>query len=60
MKILKDFIFMPMRIMGRLIIGSTGFALMGGGLLAMDLFGLAIVGVPVFLVGLLLLVKAIF
>ena len=60
MKFLKDFIFMPMRIMGRLIIGSAGFALMGGGLLTMDLFGLAVVGIPMFLVGLLLLVKSIF
>ena len=60
MKFLKDFVFMPMRIMSRIILGSVGFMLMGGGLLLMDPLGIAVAGVPLFLIGLLLLVKSIF
>ena len=48
------------RIAGRITIGVTGFVLMGGGLLLMEPLHILYVGIPVFLVGLLLLVKAIF
>jgi len=48
------------RIAGRITIGITGFVLMGGGLLLMEPLHILYIGIPVFLVGLLLLVKAIF
>jgi hypothetical protein len=48
------------RIAGRITIGVTGFVLMGAGLLLMEPLHILYVGIPVFLVGLLLLVKAIF
>ncbi|HXG61491.1 MAG TPA: hypothetical protein VNO22_08960 [Planctomycetota bacterium] len=48
------------RILGRVTIGAAGFVLMGAGLLLMEPFHLLWLGLPVFLVGLLLLVKAIF
>jgi hypothetical protein len=48
------------RIAGRITIGITGFVLMGGGLLLLSPLGLWWAGVPLLLVGLLLLVKAIF
>jgi hypothetical protein len=48
------------RIAGRITIGITGFVLMGAGLLLMEPLHILYVGIPIFLVGLLLLVKAIF
>ncbi|MHC4606874.1 MAG: hypothetical protein ACYTAF_08035 [Planctomycetota bacterium] len=60
MKVVKDFILMPMKIAGRFTIGSLGFLLMGGGLLLIDPVGLLVAGIPIFLMGLLLLVKALF
>jgi hypothetical protein len=48
------------RIAGRITIGATGFVLMGGGLLLIEPLHVLYIGIPVFLVGLLLLVKAIF
>lgn len=48
------------RIAGRITIGITGFVLMGGGLLLIEPLQILYIGIPVFLVGLLLLVKAIF
>lgn len=48
------------RILGRVTIGAAGFVLMGAGLLIMEPFGILWLGIPLFLVGLLLLVKAIF
>jgi hypothetical protein len=48
------------RIVGRVAIGSLGFVLMGGGLLLISPLDRAWLGVPLFLLGLLLLVKAIF
>jgi hypothetical protein len=48
------------RIAGRITIGVTGFVLMGGGLLLIEPLHVLYIGIPVFLVGLLLLVKAIF
>jgi hypothetical protein len=48
------------RIAGRITIGSVGFVLMGGGLLLMEPLRILYLGIPIFLVGLLLLVKAIF
>jgi hypothetical protein len=48
------------RIAGRITIGIVGFLIMGGGLLLIEPFGIYYVGIPLLLVGLLLLVKAIF
>jgi len=48
------------RIAGRITIGSVGFVLMGGGLLLIEQLHILYIGIPVFLIGLLLLVKAIF
>lgn len=48
------------RITGRITIGILGFAIMGGGLLCISPLGLWYVGAPLLIVGLLLLVKAIF
>ena len=63
----RDFLAFPfraagagVRIAGRITIGITGFLLMGGGLVLMEPFGIFYIGIPIFLVGLLLLVKAIF
>ena len=64
---LKDFFAAPfraagaiVRIAGRITIGVTGFVLMGAGLLLCSPLQLWWAGIPVILVGLLLLVKAIF
>ncbi len=64
---LKDVLASPfrwagalVRILGRVTIGAAGFVLMGAGLLIMEPFGILWLGIPLFLVGLLLLVKAIF
>jgi len=59
-KKIKDLLFLPMRIAGRITVGAVGFVLMGGGLFLMDPMGLAIAGIPLFLVGFVLLLKAIF
>ncbi len=48
------------RIAGRITIGVVGFAFMGGGLLCISPLGLWYVGLPLLVVGLLLLVRAIF
>ena len=48
------------RIAGRITIGSVGFVLMGAGLLCVSPLQIWWAGVPLLLVGLLLLVKAIF
>ena len=48
------------RVAGRITIGSLGFVLMGAGLLLISPLGLWWAGLPLFLIGLLLLVKAIF
>ncbi len=63
----RDFLAFPfraagagVRIAGRITIGITGFVLMGGGLLLMEPLHVLYLGIPVFLVGMLLLVKAIF
>jgi hypothetical protein len=48
------------RIAGRITIGVTGFVLMGGGLLLIEPLHVLYIGIPVFLVGLLLLIKSIF
>ncbi len=63
----KDWLAFPLRaagalvrIAGRVSIGATGFVLMGGGLLLVEPLGILYLGIPIFLIGLLLLVKAIF
>lgn len=63
----KDWVALPwrvatagVRIAGRITIGITGFVLMGGGLLLIEPLHILYIGIPLFLVGLLLLVKAIF
>ncbi len=63
----KDWLAFPftaagamVRIMGRITIGITGFVLMGGGLLLMEPLHILYLGIPLFVIGLLLLVKAIF
>jgi hypothetical protein len=48
------------RIAGRITIGSLGFVLMGGGLLLIEPLHILYIGIPLFLIGLLLLIKAIF
>jgi hypothetical protein len=64
---LKDILASPfrwagalVRILGRVTIGAAGFVLMGAGLLLLEPFQILWLGIPIFLVGLLLLVKAIF
>jgi hypothetical protein len=48
------------RIAGRISVGAAGFLLMGGGLLLIDPIGIFYLGLPLFIVGLVLLVKAVF
>jgi hypothetical protein len=48
------------RIAGRIGVGAAGFLLMGGGLLLIDPLGILYLGLPLFIVGLVLLVKAVF
>jgi hypothetical protein len=67
METLKNLLAFPMRaagalikIGGRITIGATGFVMMGGALLVIDFLHLWVAGIPLFLIGLLLLVKAIF
>lgn len=48
------------RIAGRITIGITGFVIMAGGLVLIEPLGILYIGIPLLLVGLLLLVKAIF
>lgn len=64
---LKDILASPfrwagalVRILGRVTIGAAGFVLMGAGLLLLEPFQILWLGIPIFLVGLLLLAKAIF
>ena len=60
MKWLTDFVFLPLRAAGRIMIGSAGFLIMGGGLFLLDVIALPIVGIPIFILGFLLLLKAVF
>ena len=48
------------RMAGRITIGSVGFVMMGAGLLCVSPLQIWWAGIPLLLVGLLLLVKAIF
>jgi hypothetical protein len=48
------------RIAGRITIGITGLVIMAGGLLLISPLGIHYVGIPLLIIGLLLLVKAIF
>jgi len=64
---IKDALTFPMRmagailrIGGRLTVGSVGLVLMGAGLLLVSPFGMAYLGIPLFLAGLLLLARAVF
>ena len=57
---MTDVQFVPMKGVERIAIGSVGILLMAGGMLAWDVFDTAILGVPLLIVGLLLLVRAIF
>jgi len=64
---LKDALSFPLRaagallrIGGRIAVGSAGFLLMGAGLLLMSPFGMTWLGIPLLLVGLLLLARAVF
>jgi hypothetical protein len=64
---LRDWISAPFRVFSlgariglRITVGIAGFALMGVGLLLIRPFGLPAAGIPVFVVGLLLTLKAIF
>jgi hypothetical protein len=45
---------------GRFTVGAAGFLLMGGGLLLIEPLGILYLGIPLFLAGFLLLVKAVF
>ena len=67
MEILKKILLFPfvatgtiVKVTGRIACGAVGFVLMGGGLLLIEPLHLAPFGIPVFLVGLLLLIRAIF
>lgn len=67
MERLKDVLSVPfrlagafLRIAGRIAVGSTGFVLMGGGLLLISPLGMPYLGIPLFLAGLLLLARAVF
>lgn len=67
MEALKNFLAAPFRaagafvkIAGRITLGVIGFVVMGAGGLLIDPVGSLVFGIPVFLVGLLLLVRAIF
>ena len=60
MKRITDVLFVPMKIAGRIAIGSAGILLMAGGMLAWDVLETTVLGVPLLIVGLLLLVRAIF
>ena len=67
METLKNVLLFPFRaaaalarIAGRITVGILGFVLMGGGLLLIEPIHRPYIGAPLFLVGLLLLVKSIF
>ena len=67
MEKLRDFFFFPFkaagafaRITGRITIGIVGCLLAGGGIFLMSPVGLWWLGVPVLLVGLLLMARAVF
>ncbi len=67
METLRKVLGMPFRaagafvkIAGRIAVGATGFVLMGAGLLLIEPLGILYLGLPVVLVGFLLIVKAIF
>ncbi len=49
-----------LRIGGRITVGSVGFVLMGAGLLLISPLHMPYAGIPLFLVGLLLLARAVF
>lgn len=49
-----------MKVLGRMVLGVVGFALMSGGLLLMDPFGQVVIGLPLVLVGLVCVIRAIF
>ena len=56
----RTYFFMPMQIAGRITIGSVGFVLMAGGLIILDLLAFPLLGIPIFITGLLLVIRAIF
>lgn len=67
METLKNILTFParaagalIRIAGRITIGATGFVLMGTGLLLIEPLGILYFGIPLLVIGLLLLVKSIF
>ncbi|MBI2931057.1 MAG: hypothetical protein HYY16_05350 [Planctomycetes bacterium] len=49
-----------MKVVGRVTMGAVGFLLMGAGLLLIEPLGIPVAGIPLFLVGLVLTVRAIF
>lgn len=48
------------RITGRIVAGAAGFVMMGGGLFLTDPLHLPAVGIPLFVIGLLLTLRAVF
>lgn len=63
----RDILLAPLRVagalvkaLGRIAIGIVGFVIMGVGLLLISPLNLPLAGVPVFVVGLILTVRAIF
>lgn len=67
METLKKILLFPftaagtfVRIAGRITAGVAGFVLMGAGLALLDMLGLPAVGVPIFVLGFLLTLRAVF
>lgn len=67
MDVLKKILLFPftfagtiVSIAGRITAGIVGFLLMGAGLCLIDLVNLPIAGIPVFVIGLLLAIRAVF
>jgi hypothetical protein len=55
-----DLATLVVRIAGRITAGVVGFVLMGGGLFLIEPLHLAAVGIPLFILGLLLTLRAVF
>ena len=57
---ITDLLGAPFKIGLRITVGIVGFLLMGLGLLLIEPLGILIGGIPLFIIGLLLLIKSIF
>lgn len=60
MRWVRNLIFVPLQIAGRITLGVTGFTLLGSGLFLTDILALGWVGIPMIVAGFLCVVRAVF